>query len=659
MAGFFVKGTACSVAVAILAGCGGGGSGDVTGPTVALEAVAAAGTPLTSVNSGAALTAPQLNTWQRLNASSVTLEDFDATNSTAQWRYLDAYIPVAYRGSISLGGGFGSLNSGVLRYDLGCGITRFEYRAGMQCGTAVGMKKVFTPVVPTSSTPAISFDIRNPKSSGVVEMTVTDSTGQTLQYRFDPRTFENNNGSDWAHLHVPLSKTRFHYGGANDGVFRGGIAAISFGMTAGGMHTPQDELQVDNIRLQSDSRFSFSLRSDASLVPGTYYPTYVGRLAIAAHQLDPQALDKVKEVGINIIRRDLKWADVEVNGTYQFGGYDRWMDAAAARGMSMLWILDYGHPDHGGRVPLAAADRAAYAAFARAAASRYRGRNVLAYEVWNEPDVPTFWPSPDPNAYAQLFQDTVNSIKGVDSSIKVVTGGVGIDGLQTLGYFTRMVQSGKVASADAISVHPYRLRKPEAFSADIQPLKNILGSHQLNKKLWVTEWGYSAYGYFDASVYGDGHDSRALNRQAVLTLRQVLTQLTLDLPVMTLYNIKDSGNNATDREHNFGLLEEDFSDKPSMTALRTLHAVASGRVFKGPLRDVPPVMHGVRWDGSADKVFALWTDTPEATVTVTLPANATVVKRWNGQTVSPTTTSSGRTITLREEEGPVFVTVPN
>jgi hypothetical protein len=51
---------------------------------------------------------------------------------------------------------------------------------------------------------------------------------------------------------------------------------------------------------------------------------------------------------------------VERSGMYRFSAYDALMNALEARGMGALFILDYGHPDHGGSVPRTAEDLAAF-----------------------------------------------------------------------------------------------------------------------------------------------------------------------------------------------------------------------------------------------------------------------------------------------------------
>jgi len=56
----------------------------------------------------------------------------------------------------------------------------------------------------------------------------------------------------------------------------------------------------------------------------------------------------------------LLWERVERGGTYRFAPYDAFTNALEARGMGALMILDYGHPDHGGKVPRTAEDIASF-----------------------------------------------------------------------------------------------------------------------------------------------------------------------------------------------------------------------------------------------------------------------------------------------------------
>ena len=56
--------------------------------------------------------------------------------------------------------------------------------------------------------------------------------------------------------------------------------------------------------------------------------------------------------------------------------------------------------------------------------------------------------------------------------------------------------------------------------------------------------------------------------QASYNVRQLLLASWSNLALLILYDIRNDGTDARDPESNFGLLSRDYTDKPSMTAVR-------------------------------------------------------------------------------------------
>ena len=139
------------------------------------------------------------------------------------------------------------------------------------------------------------------------------------------------------------------------------------------------------------------------------------RLGVGIHLLrDDHSLDLARDAGFKFVRMDMLWANVERGGRYRFFAYDALLRALDARGMGVLWILDYGHPDHGGSTPRTPQDIAAFGRFAEAAAAHFKGRNVR-YEIWNEPNTDRFWtPAPNSSEYAALLREAVAAIRRAD-----------------------------------------------------------------------------------------------------------------------------------------------------------------------------------------------------------------------------------------------------
>jgi hypothetical protein len=585
----------------------------------------------------------------------ITLANFDgAPDSYANWTFFPGTEFAGASGSVGEAAGHSSTKAGALNYDLGCNRTA-DGLPNSACGRYVAMELRFSGTINTSSSqPAIGLWLRNAQGTARPTLRVTDSTKQVLQFQVPMRSLEQPAAGEWQYVEVPIASSKLFFSGAADGVLHPPIKSVAIMNGDLPMAYVPGSLEVDNVQLLNTPSTTFELKSNAPLSSKTFPSTYVGRIGVAVMNYTTAALDKAKAAGITLVRKDLCWSCVEVNGAFSFSRYNTFVSDIVARDMSVLWILDYGHPSHGGTAPRSNLDQAAFANFAKQAATTYKSNKVVGYEVWNEPNLGAYWPTPDANVYASLAQVTQAAIKSVNSTANVVTGGLaGVD----LPFLHTMVSSGKLAGLTAFGVHPYRTTAPELYASDTVPLLRVLRNANLGAPMWDTESGYSSYGDVDATTYGNGADPRAQRRQGVLVLRKVMTHIALNTPISVIYNLLDSGTSATNREHNFGLLKYDGSDKPGIVGLRNLYAAQNGRVLKGFLPDVPPNLHVLRWDGTTDRAFAIWTDRLSGSYTVTLPTTVSSVTLWDGTVITPTVSGTRKTVTITEASGPVFVKI--
>jgi hypothetical protein len=634
----------------VLTACGGGGEiGSVAGEqSSAQQSGEAPDAQIQSAGVQAQSVAP----------TTTTIAAFDAApDAISNWRFVGGPEFPGASGALSQTAGVGGGNAARLDYDLGCSTPTVALHSGETCGKYVQMTTASAISVPVDSGSAsfLAFDTRNPQGVVSPMVRVEDATGQTLQFYATSRTLESVTGEAWQRVHLPISSSSQHWGGANDGVLHSPIRRISLGAADFPQRQPAGWVEFDNVSVVQNPTYDYTINPTAPVAAGSFYPSYVGRLAVNTYTTNPAALDKAKATGITVVRMDLSWGSIEKNGTYDFSQYNTIADALKAKGMSVLWILDYGHSDYGGGAPITDAARTGFANFARAAAQNFKGKNVVGFEIWNEPNVSYFWPNPDPVAYAKLFNAAASAIRGADPTVKIVSGGTaGID----VNYSLVMAENLDPSLIDAFGVHPYNKPAPELFAAGYAPLKNVLVSRGITKPIWSTEWGYSSYGDFDSAKYGNGASTSARDRQAVLVLRRVLTDLAMNTPFLNIYGLTDYGTDPVNRENNFGLLTKDASDKPAILALRSLYSAQSGRSFKGYLPAVPPGLHALRWDSSTDSVFAIWSDNPGQTVNVTLPAGTLSARWWNGIPAATFNTAGGTALSLGEANGPLFVRVP-
>ncbi|HMJ12974.1 MAG TPA: hypothetical protein VK524_16245 [Polyangiaceae bacterium] len=214
-------------------------------------------------------------------------------------------------------------------------------------------------------------------------------------------------------------------------------------------------------------------------------------------------------------------------------------------------ILDYGHPDHGGGAPpTTPADIAAFAQFAGAAAARYHG---VIWEVWNEPNLPMFWPNPDPAAYVRLFAAAAQAIRARDPSATIVGPAIGGDTTDWT-YLYGTFNAGLLQLADAVSVHPYGVGDPAGYQQFYAMIRSVMQYYGPIRPLMATEWGFTSL----------GNEAQ----QADLLVRGIDAHRAAAVDVAVIYTWRDDGSDPQYPAQFLGLLRDDGSQKPAFSAVR-------------------------------------------------------------------------------------------
>src|SRR5262249_17720616 len=156
-------------------------------------------------------------------------------------------------------------------------------------------------------------------------------------------------------------------------------------------------------------------------------------------------------------------------------------------------ILDYRNDLYDdGLSPHTDEGRAAFAKWAAAAVSRYKGRGVL-WEMYNEPNIKQFWhPEPNVDDYVRLAIATGRPVRAVAPKEKYIGPACSTMDFKFLeGCF----KGGVLEYFDAVTVHPYRPKNPETVEADYAKLKDLIAQYAPKGKsipIFSGEWGYSS-----------------------------------------------------------------------------------------------------------------------------------------------------------------------
>jgi len=331
-------------------------------------------------------------------------------------------------------------------------------------------------------------------------------------------------------------------------------------------------------------------------------------------------LDMIAYAGFKLVRMDLFWESVErERGVYDFSSYDALTEALRERGIRPLYILDYGNRLYGEGPPRSEEARGAFARYAAAAASRYRGYPL--WEIWNEPNIEVFWrPQPSVRDYARLAVAAAEAIKGVCPECVVLAPATsGVD----VAFVREAAALGLLERMDAVSVHPYRGEAPETALDDYRRLREVVGG----KAVVCSEWGYTTGGRYANRV--------DVVTQAQYAVRIYLTNLMASVPITILYDWKDDGLSLDDSEQNFGLVShhvqgpEWFFVKPAYYAIYNLNRELAGFAPAGTL-SLGEGVYALAFEREGRRKIVVWTRGPPVEVTIEIGASGAEVVRLFG-----------------------------
>ena len=243
--------------------------------------------------------------------------------------------------------------------------------------------------------------------------------------------------------------------------------------------------------------------------------------AVLLHRLyygRDRAFDRLRELGVSWIRAPLIWHQVErPDGSFDFSEAESLVDAAREEGFQVQLGLIPPAPASAtgdGRVGVVRPSPERFAAFARAAAERFRSR-VRRWSIWNEPNLVN-WLRPVaemPELYRALYEAGHRAIKSVSPDAQVLIGETAPhvrrgDGVAPLSFLRRLTAAGPLA-ADGWAHHSYDFEAPpeREYPGDdnvtlgsidrlVRALDRLAADGALRDRagrpldVWITEFGY-------------------------------------------------------------------------------------------------------------------------------------------------------------------------
>jgi len=393
-------------------------------------------------------------------------------------------------------------------------------------------------------------------------------------------------------------------------------------------------IKKNNLPVEILIILSIFISSITAQVPEAFYgvQTHFGQWRRGDMNYDNMTpmLDSVKSAGIQLIRDECYWSDVETErGVYNFPvEIDNYITKASEYGIQVLLILNYNNPLYApGSAVTTDSNRTAYAEYCKQVVSRYSPLGVKYYEIWNEPNIPTFW-SLEPNAdeYAELLKVAYPAIKGTNPDAVILCGATSpAEGnpapfIDWLTYFNGIKDNGGLEYMDAVSFHLYRFSGgPESWLAvDLNNITNIVGD---DIDLYITEIGYPT-----SSVWPNVD----LQEQAKNFSRLLLTAREHDqIKMITYYDLKNDGELEHENEHNFGLLNFDLSAKPAFNAYKTATLNTGDKTLVS--KNYSLGNYSYKFENDTEITYAMWKYTGDSEHTQSVKTNRLRVTSMTGE----------------------------
>ncbi len=283
--------------------------------------------------------------------------------------------------------------------------------------------------------------------------------------------------------------------------------------------------------------------------------------AVSSTDIDMQ-LALLRDAGVAWTRFDFEWNKIEKSpGTYDFSTFDFIVQKANDMGISIIAILpQWGAPgeEHMDRIKTPEL----YAAYAANVATQYKGNETVAFQVGNEPDVNVFWnEKPDSTEYILYLKAAAAAIKEVNPDARVITAGTLSE--NTVEWTRRMYQQNALVHVDDIGLHLYSQPDPPRFKV-LDELVALMDEYRDQKGIAITEFGWPTMKQSD-HIEGVSHDEQAAY------IAEVFRHIRVTYPVVRticVYSLRDTGQDQKNFNHHMGLVEWDYTKKPSYDEVR-------------------------------------------------------------------------------------------
>lgn len=290
-----------------------------------------------------------------------------------------------------------------------------------------------------------------------------------------------------------------------------------------------------------------------------------------------------------------------------------------------------------------------------------RSAGAREYEIRNEPNnEPSGMWKGTFEEYVELCKVSADAIHSVDPEAKMI---LGTTADADIGYIARCFKAGLSPYYQIIDIHPYphTRQAPELFLLNnINALQRLIEKYNGNQEIIFSEIGWPTQ-QFDISSY----ERVSEFEQACFYSRLMLISLAGGVRQVYFYTVADFGTDPASAEQNFGIVRNDSTPKPSLSALSGTARHLEAARFLGTLPT--PVSYFVwAWKNPwqpEEILLTVWADTQaitEGVVPLELPGIlAQAEDLWGGAPDADRVWVKDGKIHVQPGADPLFLYVKN
>ena len=271
----------------------------------------------------------------------------------------------------------------------------------------------------------------------------------------------------------------------------------------------------------------------------------------------------------SVVRMDFSWQTIEQKkGIYNFDPYDILYNSLSNVNIRPYWILDYGNPLYNnGNAPTTTESINAFVNWTLASLTHFKNKGII-WELWNEPNIGFWKPTPNATQYGTLALAVGSAIRSNNTVSNEIFVGPTTSGID-YNFMTTIFKMDVLKYFDGVSCHPYTCGCPETRTQNYLSLRSLIDEYNTNSSKYIpiisSEWGWptcinTTNGQPMQCINWNCNEIVTFERQSQWLIRQWIINNINNITISIFYDFKDDGNNLEQREQNFGTVDYQYNN---------------------------------------------------------------------------------------------------